>query len=336
MNVGDRGRRRAGSASPPTAAASPRRSAPRRSSCARCTARASFALDAGDARRGAPPHEADACVTTEPGVACTVQVADCLPVLLAAPDGAPSAPRTPAGAGSPAACVEATVDGAVRGGGAARRRDVGAWLGACIGPRRVRGRRRRGRRRSASAPVSGRAPLRSGRTPGKWLADLAGLARDRLAAAGVERISGGRWCTVERRVTVLLVPPRRRHRPHGRRHLDRLAAAASADAARHGRRAAARRAGVPSSVQRDAPAAARRTAGQRDQRAEPAAAGDMRLGERHQHDARRSRRWRPDTCACDSERHDADRTCDKRSMETTRRHPAKPLGRWATVEVVPA
>lgn len=32
--------------------------------------------------------------------------------------------------------------------------------------------------------------------PGKWLADLPGLARDRLAAAGVVHVAGGGWCTV--------------------------------------------------------------------------------------------------------------------------------------------
>ena len=33
--------------------------------------------------------------------------------------------------------------------------------------------------------------------PGKWLADLPGLARDRLSASGVTMVSGGTWCTVE-------------------------------------------------------------------------------------------------------------------------------------------
>src|SRR2546423_592993 len=38
-----------------------------------------------DAKSDAPVHEADAAVTTEKDIACTVQVADCLPVLLAGP-----------------------------------------------------------------------------------------------------------------------------------------------------------------------------------------------------------------------------------------------------------
>ena len=38
------------------------------------------------------------------------------------------------------------------------------------------------------------APARAG-VP-KWHSDLAGLARDRLAACGVGDVSGGEWCTV--------------------------------------------------------------------------------------------------------------------------------------------
>ena len=33
----------------------------------------------------------------------------------------------------------------------------------------------------------------------RWLADLPGLARDRLQMAGVTQVSGGTWCTVEER-----------------------------------------------------------------------------------------------------------------------------------------
>ena len=44
-------------------------------------------LTRADTLPGAQLHRADASVTTEPGVACAVQVADCLSVLFAAPDG---------------------------------------------------------------------------------------------------------------------------------------------------------------------------------------------------------------------------------------------------------
>jgi len=44
-------------------------------------------LARADALPGAPVHQADASITTAPGLACAVQVADCLPVLFAAPAG---------------------------------------------------------------------------------------------------------------------------------------------------------------------------------------------------------------------------------------------------------
>ena len=68
-------------------------------------------LGAGDACADAPVHEADASVTTTPGIACTVQVADCLPVLFAAP-GRRGVAAAHAGwrglaAGVPAAAIDA-------------------------------------------------------------------------------------------------------------------------------------------------------------------------------------------------------------------------------------
>jgi YfiH family protein len=48
-------------------------------------------LTQADLAPGAPLHEADASVTTEHGIACTSQVADCLPVLFAAPGGVAAA-----------------------------------------------------------------------------------------------------------------------------------------------------------------------------------------------------------------------------------------------------
>lgn len=154
--------------------------------------------------------QADGAYTTEAGLACTVMVADCLPVLLAAPDGRGVAAlhagwRGLAGAGDmsgqgivhtgvPALCEAAGVDPG----------DLLAWLGPCIGPMHfevgpdvLQG--------FGVDPASLQAHPRFVRrdrllgdaqgTP-RWLADLPGLARDTLAAVGVHQVHGGTWCTV--------------------------------------------------------------------------------------------------------------------------------------------
>lgn len=156
-------------------------------------------LSAADARPGAPLHEADASVTVEPGIACTVLVADCLPVLLAAPQGRAVAAAHAGWRGLAGGVVERSLKALCDAGGCAPQ-DVHAWLGACIGPRRF----------EVGADVlqgfgvdpAHADPLRFTPAPSsdgkpKWLANLAQLARDRLAGAGVVRITGGHWCTVE-------------------------------------------------------------------------------------------------------------------------------------------
>ena len=94
-----------------------------------------------------------------------------------------------------AGVLEATV-AALCAAGRCEPGELEVWLGACIGPRAF----------EVGADVLtafGVDPADPDSTrfdparPGKWLADLAGLARDRLAAAGVERVSGGGWCVVE-------------------------------------------------------------------------------------------------------------------------------------------
>ncbi|MEO8525546.1 MAG: peptidoglycan editing factor PgeF [Caldimonas sp.] len=149
-------------------------------------------VGAVDTAPGALVHEADASFTTEPGVACTVQVADCLPVLFAAPEGRAVAAAHAGWRGLSAGVLEATL-AALCGAAHCRAAEVEAWLGACIGPRAFEV-------GTDVLEAFGVDPLLSDacrfdpvRT-GKWLADLAGLARDRLAAAGVERVSGGEWC----------------------------------------------------------------------------------------------------------------------------------------------
>lgn len=150
-------------------------------------------LTRADTLAGAVPHEADACVSAEPGVACCVLVADCLPILMAAPDARAVAAAHAgwrglahgvAEAALAALCEEASCEPA----------QVAVWLGACIGAHRFEvaadvldafG--------AAPAACFAPAPAREGRA--RWLADLAGLARHRLAARGVRDLSGGQWCT---------------------------------------------------------------------------------------------------------------------------------------------
>ncbi len=144
--------------------------------------------------------EADACWTSEPGVACTIMVADCLPVLLADRAGrvvgaAHCGWRGLAGEGGQGALETLWDAMAAQAGDASQ---VRAWLGPCIGPTafevgpEVR-----------AAFVQGDAGSETCFRPhagGKFLADLSALARRRLAALGITDVAGNdgspQWCTV--------------------------------------------------------------------------------------------------------------------------------------------
>ena len=148
-----------------------------------------------------PAQPADAAWTRESGIACTVQVADCLPVLYALRDGSAVAAAHAGWRGMAGGVLEATLQALCAGTGAAPG-DVQAWLGPCIGPRQF----------EVGADVlvacdSGPAQAETGRFvfrpradgARRWLANLPRLARDRLEAAGVKpaRISEAQACTVE-------------------------------------------------------------------------------------------------------------------------------------------
>lgn len=142
-----------------------------------------------------PAQPADASVTTAPGIACAVQVADCLPVLFAA-SGARAVGAAHAGwRGLAGGVLEATLAELCRAADCAPS-EVDAWLGACIGPDRFEVGADVLKAFHAKADASRPDHFRpSG--PGKWLANLPQLARDRLQAAGVARICGGSWCTFD-------------------------------------------------------------------------------------------------------------------------------------------
>jgi hypothetical protein len=149
-------------------------------------------LHRADGQRAGSVHEADASFTTESAVACAVQVADCLPVLFAAP-GAVAAAHA-GWRGLAAGVLEATVD-SLCGAAGCEPQAVQAWLGPCIGPRQfeVGDDVRRAFGGDQRVDALRFAPLGAG----KWLANLPLLATDRLRECGVISISGGSWCTVE-------------------------------------------------------------------------------------------------------------------------------------------
>jgi polyphenol oxidase len=158
-------------------------------------------VQASAALTASEPPEADAAWTDEPGVACTVQVADCMPVLLAAPGGRGVAAAHVGWRGLAGGVVEAALAPLCT----AARCDpaqVSAWLGPCIGPRRFEVGadvlRAFGQAPGTVDPQRFMASVPSAGVP-RWLANLPQLARDRLVQAGVHRISGGSWCTVEQR-----------------------------------------------------------------------------------------------------------------------------------------
>ena len=151
-------------------------------------------LTGADLKPGAPIHDADGSVTTEPGIACTAQVADCLPVLFAAPGGRAVGAAHAGWRGLAAGVLDATLAQICEAAHCAPG-EVQTWLGACIGPTRFEVGADVLEAFGASA-TEGAAPRFVARGAGKWHADLPALAGDRLRAAGVSAIGGGRWCSI--------------------------------------------------------------------------------------------------------------------------------------------
>ena len=155
---------------------------------------------------------ADACVTSVPGLACTIMVADCLPVLLTNRQGtrvgaAHCGWRGLAGDGQ-IGILESFFDAFWHDPGVRRPRsaietiasETIAWLGPCIGADAFEvGTDVRDAFCAADDAASACFRALGG---GKFLADLAGLARRRLHRLGVTTVAGNdgsaAWCTYSR------------------------------------------------------------------------------------------------------------------------------------------
>lgn len=147
---------------------------------------------------GEPPPEADASVTARPGLACTVLVADCLPVLFAAPEGRAVGAAHAGWRGLAGGVLQVTVREVCELADC-EPTEVQAWIGAGIGPEAFEVgadvlQAFEGVAASDAPRFRPKGPAADG-SP-RWWADLPALAGDVLRGAGVGSVSGGRWCTV--------------------------------------------------------------------------------------------------------------------------------------------
>ncbi|RPI62812.1 MAG: peptidoglycan editing factor PgeF [Lysobacterales bacterium] len=139
-------------------------------------------------REHEPPAAADGAVTAVPGNVCAVLTADCLPVLFCSVDGRR--------VGAAHAGWRGLLNGVLRSAVGALQsdpKDLVAWLGPAIGQAAYEV---GADVRDAFVARDAAADLRfAPNARGRWQADLYGLARDALAAAGVRSVHGGGFCT---------------------------------------------------------------------------------------------------------------------------------------------
>lgn len=161
--------------------------------------------------RSADGLEADAAVTGEAGLACTIMVADCLPVLFAHRKAGVVAAAHAGWRGLCSGVLEATARAFLDE--CARQllheaeppspkqlaADALVWLGPCIGPTAFEVGPEVKAAFEAVEPVAARCFKPAG-TDGKWLADLPALAWQRLQLAGLTQVYGNdgteHWCTL--------------------------------------------------------------------------------------------------------------------------------------------
>jgi len=141
-----------------------------------------------EAARAAPDAEADGVVAHHTGMVCAVMTADCLPVLLTDRAGKSVGIAHAGWRGLAGGIVENVVLAMDE-----PPRDLIAYVGPGIGARcyEVGEDVRKAFVDRDPAAARSFAP----RQNGKYLVDLYGLARQRLAAAGVAEVHGGKFCT---------------------------------------------------------------------------------------------------------------------------------------------
>jgi YfiH family protein len=145
---------------------------------------------------GVGPFEADASVTNIPDEVLAVLTADCMPVLFASKNGEVIGVAHAGWRGLSRGVLENTIQAMCGLSSSLSPQDILAWMGPAIGPTAFEvgedvleafSGQSQSILSQAFSPILGQ--------PGKYLADLYTLARDRLNSLGIKQIDGGDFCT---------------------------------------------------------------------------------------------------------------------------------------------
>ena len=138
---------------------------------------------------GATTITGDAIVSHAPGLVCGIKIADCMPVLFAARDGTAVGAAHAGWRGLSGSVLENTV--AAMGTDPS---EIVAWMGPRIGPKAFEV-GEEVRDAFLRHDVRAAAHFLPRQTPGKFLCDMYAIARLRLKALGIDKVSGGNYCT---------------------------------------------------------------------------------------------------------------------------------------------
>lgn len=149
-------------------------------------------LDGGPIPLSKAVPEADASITTVKDTVCAVLTADCLPVLFCDQAGTQVAAAHAGWRGLAAGVLETTVNSFT-----AAPEEIMVWMGPAIGPQafEVGDEVRQAFVEFDSAAAEAFVGVHSEDNEKKWTADVYQLARQRLAAVGVNAVYGGGRCT---------------------------------------------------------------------------------------------------------------------------------------------
>ena len=146
---------------------------------------------------GNGPFVADASVTNIPNEVLAILTADCMPVLFASKSGDVIGAAHAGWRGLSGGVLENTINEMIALSPGLRASDISAWMGPAIGPSAFEV----GEDVLQAFAPQGQGTLSKAfmpivESPGKYLANLYLLARDRLKALGIDQVDGGEFCTV--------------------------------------------------------------------------------------------------------------------------------------------